>query len=169
MNYALAHFDQKYAGYWDADLATPLDTVPRFLAVFEQYPEIEMVFGARVKLLGRQIRRNEMRHYLGRTFATVVSAMLHLPVYDTQCGAKLFRVDDRLKTVFANPFLSKWVFDVEIIARYMALYRSSSLPIGAAIYEYPLETWTDVKGSKVGVRDFFKAFADILRIKRKYL
>ncbi len=169
INHALEHFDHRFAGYWDADLATPLDTVPRFLSVFNANPKLEMIFGARVKLLGRHVKRNELRHYLGRAFATVVSAMLRLPVYDTQCGAKLFRVNDRLKTVFAEPFLSTWVFDVEIIARYRNLYRRASLRIDDAIYEYPLETWIDIEGSKVRPKDFFRAFVDILRIKRKYL
>ena len=44
-------------GFWDADLSTPLDELPAFLAVFEQHTNIEMVFGARVNLLGRSIQR----------------------------------------------------------------------------------------------------------------
>lgn len=169
INHALRAFDQEVIGYWDADLATPLDAVHRFLGVLGDYPRIEMVFGSRVKLLGRRVERNEMRHYLGRTFATVVSVMLHVPIYDTQCGAKVFRVDQNVRNVFAEPFLSKWVFDVEIIARYLKLHSRNSQRFEEVIYEYPLEVWVDVKGSKVRARDFFKAFLDVLRIKRRYL
>src|SRR5439155_14563862 len=43
----------QYVGYWDADLATPLETIRDFCDLLDTRPDIEMVFGARVQLLGR--------------------------------------------------------------------------------------------------------------------
>jgi dolichyl-phosphate beta-glucosyltransferase len=166
---ALRTYDQDFVGYWDADLATPLESVNCFLAVLDDYPEIDMVFGARVKLLGRSVMRKQTRHYLGRIFATVVSQMLHLPIYDTQCGAKLFRVKPETAQAFTEPFISKWVFDVEILARYLKLYGKDSTRLERLVYEYPLEIWEDVGGSKVRPYDFAIAFWDVVRIYRKYL
>jgi dolichyl-phosphate beta-glucosyltransferase len=167
--YALDNLGPMIIGFWDADLATPLISVSKFLQVLQERPATEMIFGARVKLLGRQVERKAARHYLGRVFATTVSAVLGLPIYDTQCGAKLFRVQERTREIFAEPFLSRWVFDVEILARYKRLFQLENRELADAIYEYPLESWVDVAGSKVGPADFFVAFWDILRIRNKYL
>ena len=48
----------RYVGFWDADLATPLYHILDFIAIAEEKPHLEMIFGARVALLGRQIKRN---------------------------------------------------------------------------------------------------------------
>jgi len=167
INFALEH-QAEYTGYWDADLATPLDAIPRFLAVFDQRPSLDMVFGSRVKLLGRKVHRRPMRHYLGRVFATLVSVMLRLPIYDTQCGAKIFRVRPDTPALFADPFLARWVFDVEILARYIRQLGSPDLA-ATRIYEYPLEEWEDVAASKVKSTDFLIALRDIARIYWTYL
>ena len=167
MNYAIDHLDPAVVGFFDADLATPLAAVYDLLRVLEQVERIQMVFGARVKLLGRYVERKPQRHYLGRVFATAVSNVLSLPVYDTQCGAKLFRVTPDLRAVLRDPFLSRWIFDVEIIARFIRIRGVAY--VQDAIYEFPLERWEDVAGSKIKPADFFKAAGDILQIYNKYL
>jgi dolichyl-phosphate beta-glucosyltransferase len=167
INFALEH-DAGYVGYWDADLATPLDAIPQFMAVFAERPDLDMLFGSRVKLLGRHVHRKTGRHYLGRVFATVVSVMLRLPVYDTQCGAKIFRVRPETGDLTAEPFRSRWVFDVELLARYLR-QQGSATAAAQRIYEYPLHVWEDVGDSKVKPFDFFVALRDVIRIYWKYI
>jgi glycosyltransferase involved in cell wall biosynthesis len=159
--------DYKYIGFWDADLATPLEAVDELASVLYENQAIEMMMGARCKLLGRDVRRKLSRHYLGRLFATVVSVTLKIGVYDTQCGAKMFKVSDKTKAVFQEPFISRWIFDVEIISR---LIRNNGRKyVESSIYEYPLKKWIHIEGSKVKPADFFKAFFELVKIKQKYL
>jgi dolichyl-phosphate beta-glucosyltransferase len=155
-------------GFWDADLATPLDVIPQLLARLIEDPEMQMIFGSRVRLLGHAIHRKPLRHYLGRCFATAVSIILELPIYDTQCGAKLFRVTPELKSILALPFQSRWIFDVEIIARFMAIHNKDASFADRAIYENPLPRWEDVAGSKVGPLDFFTAFFELMKIRKTF-
>jgi len=158
-----------YVGFWDADLATPLETIPDFAAELDNNRGLQMIFGARIRLLGRHVHRRAIRHYLGRCFASAVSIALQLPIYDTQCGAKLFRATAELEQVLRDPFLSRWIFDVEILARYIALHKGDTSYLCHSIYEFPLMQWEDVAGSKVHAGDFFKASFDILRIYLRYI
>jgi len=154
-----------FLGFWDADLATPLTELPAFVDVFTR-PNISIVFGARVRLLGREISRRPDRHYLGRVGATLISQTLGLAIYDTQCGAKLFRMNDAIPQVFGKPFLSRWIFDVEIIARYLKLWGRDR--VAHSFYELPVTVWHDVKGSKVRSTDFLRALRDLWKIRRAY-
>jgi dolichyl-phosphate beta-glucosyltransferase len=151
-----------FVGYWDADLSTPLDAVREFIAVADSRPALDVVIGSRVKLLGRQIERRAWRHYIGRVFATGASLALGLPVYDTQCGAKLFRVSEVARRVFEQPFRSAWVFDVEILARYVAILGLDEA--ASRIYELPLGAWIDVPGSNVRSWHGVQAARDLIRV-----
>ena len=157
-----------YVAYWDADLSAPLSELGAFVALCESRPDIDVVIGSRVKLMGRTIERLAWRHYLGRFGATLVSLTLDLPVYDTQCGAKLFRATDLLARVFAEPFVTRWVFDVEILARFLTMDPEGRAHAAASIYERPLDRWTFAPGSKVKPGDFGRALVDLATIKRRY-
>jgi len=162
-----ASFDRAdYIGFWDADLATPLTELPSFVDILNTRREKQMVFGARVRLLGREISRQPARHYVGRVGATLISSSLGLAIYDTQCGAKLFRPSETIRDIFASPFLSRWLFDVEIIARFVE--RCGRDVAAGAIYEMPINVWHDVKGSKVKPLDFLRALRDLRKIRRGY-
>ena len=128
---------------------------------------MEVILGSRVNLLGRDIRRRPWRHYLGRLFATAVSLSLDIPVYDTQCGAKVFRASPAIDAVFAEPFGSRWIFDVEILARYLAQpVAAGDPPRRSRIYELVVPAWHDVPGSRLRWFHYFRAVADLFRIWR---
>ena len=155
-----------FMGYFDADLSTPLAELPLLVEALEARPGCRMALGSRVLLMGRDIRRNPARHYLGRVFATLASLVLDLPVYDTQCGAKVMRVGPDWSRLLAFPFVTRWVFDVELISRLMRWERSlrpDGNP-GRHLVEVPLRRWVDMQGSKVKPIDGLIAFVDLARL-----
>jgi hypothetical protein len=94
-------------------------------------------------------------------FATAASLILRARVYDTQCGAKLFRAGPALSEALAAPFLSRWAFDVELLGRLLIGTRAvTPLPL-SAIVEVPLAVWHDIKGSKLGLGGMARTLRDL--------
>ena len=152
--------DAQIVGYLDADFATPAAEMLRLIGVLKSHAQIQAVLGARWLHLGADIERNMYRHYGGRVFATLASVVLDLKVYDTQCGAKLFRAGEPLKAALAQEFKSRWAFDVELIGR---LRRDNAQQ---QFMEVPLKRWIDVAGSKITLLDMFRATLSLLLIRR---
>ena len=148
-------------GYYDADLATPPRELLRLIKVLDDRPEVAFVMGARVALLGRTIERSAVRHYLGRVFASAASIALRLRVYDTQCGAKVFRVTPPVIESISRPFRSSWTFDVELIGR-MLRPKAGDAMAPSSFEEVPLREWRDIAGSKLGVGGMVRAFAELM-------
>lgn len=155
--------------YIDADLATPLAELQPMRALLMHRPELHAVLGSRVALLGRDVVRRPARHYFGRVFATLASLSLDLTVYDTQCGAKVFRNTAPVRSVFEHPFHGSWTFDVEILTRLSALSKEGSIsPVTQTVAEYPLSRWHDVAGSKVALADALKAMVELMELRLRY-
>lgn len=148
-----------WIGFWDADLASPVEEVLNFIRYKQFYNSVDAIIGCRLYRLGSKIHRNYIRHIFGRIFATIISIFLKIDSYDSQCGSKIFR-KNVLQIVFDEPFLSRWIFDVEILIR-LKNYN---------VIEYPLIEWSDISGSKINLfKDSTKVILDLFRIYKKYI
>lgn len=155
----------EWIGYLDADLATPISELARLAQRGLERPDLSAVLGSRWPRLGARIERHPLRHYLGRIAATAISLVLGLPTYDTQCGAKLFR-PELARDIFAAPFHSRWLFDVELIARCRNSLGQKRFE--TEVLEEPLLVWTEKGGSKLRALDLLWLPAEIWQIHRRY-
>jgi dolichyl-phosphate beta-glucosyltransferase len=154
----------RFIGYWDADLSTPLDQVDLLLEALRADARCLLALGSRVKRLGSVIERRPVRHVLGRTFAALASSVLGVAVYDSQCGAKIFRAEV-VPTLFSAPFLTRWLFDLEMLVR----LRNAGGPAAlATTAEVPLRCWREVPGSKLRPRDLLRVPLELLAIRNHY-
>jgi glycosyltransferase involved in cell wall biosynthesis len=149
----------EWIGYWDADMATPIEEVDNILKFVQFYEHVDAVYGSRLYRLGSVIERSYLRHTLGRLFASVVSVLFKLKSYDSQCGAKMFR-KEVLDLAFNEPFISRWIFDIEILLR---LNEHN-------VIEYPLKKWRDVSGSTLNILPTAKKVVfDLIKIRKMYM
>ncbi len=132
-------------GFWDADLATPLDEIPSFMRAFEEQDSLKAVIGSRWPHLGTDIRRSAVRSVTGAIAKAIIRRILKVPVWDTQCGAKIFSLETA-RRIFQSPFRTRWLFDVELLSRI------GRRRLREDVREIPLKAWFDIPGSKVGLR-----------------
>ncbi len=152
-----AHPEAEWLGFADADGSCSAKECLRLIAMPRtRHPHSEAYIGSRVKMLGRAVDRRFDRHIVGRVFATLVSNLLHIEAYDTQCGLKL--VTSRAWRSI-RPLLSiqRFAFDVQLI---LAL-----LDAGYKVEEVPVD-WQEIPGGKVQIaRDSFRMFRELLTIR----
>jgi len=151
----------RVVGYLDADGATAPEEWLRLVGVLET-SGVDAVLGSRVAMLGYDIDRRRVRHYGGRVFATLAAVALGRPVYDTQCGAKVFAVTPRLAASLVEPFRSRWVFDVELLQRLMAPASTADPTPPAEVVEEPLRAWADRPGSSLSAWGTIRAMVDVV-------
>lgn len=143
----------------DADLATPLSEMVRLIGIARQQEEVMLVMGSRLERMGVTIRRKFYRHFTGRIFAGTISFLFRLKAYDTQCGAKVFHADV-VPAVFEEPFLSHWLFDVEILLR----LRNLRGDYDRIVREIPLNVWLEQGNSKIRFSHLLKMPYQLWRI-----
>ncbi|WP_224997920.1 glycosyltransferase [Cesiribacter sp. SM1] len=160
---ALSWHDFSYIGYFDADFSTPITEALHLLE--ESGEDKLLIMGSRVKRLGATIERNLARHYFGRIFSTVASLTLKIPVYDTQCGAKLISTKVA-RQLFTAPFLTRWLFDMEILARCIEMFGRKETC--TTVSEIPLKVWKRKDHSHLKISHMLKVPFELYKIYSHY-
>lgn len=163
IHYAFNQVSFRKIAYLDADLSTSLEECLSISNLVEG--EIQFAFGSRILKIDNVIKRKWVRFLLGRFIATIISKTLDLTVYDTQCGCKIVEASLAQK-LFEKPFISKWLFDVELFHRLKVIYDKEYIP--KHVKEIPLKAWIDSKDSKVRFGYFFRLWFDLYTITRFY-
>ena len=149
--------------YLDADLSTSLKECVKMSKKISS--NTYFVFGSRIAKLDSTINRKHYRFFIGRCIATLISRQLKLKIYDTQCGCKIFK-QPLAVFLFQEQFISRWLFDVELFHRLIAIYGRTKLKSIAK--EIPLQYWSDTDDSKVPFSYFFKLWSDLRNIGKTY-
>lgn len=147
-------------GYLDADLSASLEEFLRLKDLLIDN-RLDLVLGSRIKKIDTVIERSFFRHIVGRIIATIIDQKFKLGVYDTQCGAKIFR-SSVLREIIDEPFSTKWFFDVELLLR----IRKQHPHFNAA--EIPLHRWHNVLNSKLSMLSFPSVLKDLFVLVNKY-
>lgn len=163
--YAISQYnDIQSVSFYDADMATPYEDMQLMIQQLINKSRL-MVVGCRFRHLGGYVERKFSRFLMGRLFATMAANILKLPVYDTQCGAKVFSVE-AAQHIFKESFISKWLFDVELFARLIDIYGYDKVLKNTQ--EYPLTAWYDVAGSKLNIKSILRQPLNLMKINCHY-
>lgn len=133
----------------DVDLSAPFTEFTKLAAESDAW----MVCGSRYGRPGMPL----CRRVLSRVFHLLVRLMGVAGVHDTQCGFKLFRMDE-MRPVFEAQRIERFAFDVELIRRVCRA--------GGVVKEIPV-VWHGGKRSSLRVfRDAPRMLLDLFRIWR---
>lgn len=148
-------------GFVDADGSVPPAECVRLLTLLRSRlaagEALAGLIGCRIKLYGNPIDRKLSRHLSGRVFATLVSNLFDFPIYDSQCGLKLF-VADIVSPLLPHIQSRTWLWDTQLL---VLLHQRQ-----ARFEEVPIR-WREIAGSKVSlIRDSLRMALGLMRFRR---
>ncbi|WP_461098057.1 glycosyltransferase [Spirosoma luteolum] len=149
MLYVLHSFNTDLLGFLDADLATRPEEWLQMAKYRDLYPQFGSIIGSRIRRLGANINRNDQRSLLSAVVRFIIRLILGVSFQDTQCGAKIFH-RHLVPFLFRDPFMTPWLFDVEIFMRLRNKFGKKALQTG--VLEFPLMHWSEVGDSRLTLR-----------------
>lgn len=156
-----------FVGYWAPDCEVDPTLVVEWRRRLEQEGAL-LIFGSRLRLVQSKPPGSWLRHYAGRVHASIVSLVLRLGIYDTDCCAKLFRNTEVTRAVFADPFETSVCFDVELFVRLLAQAAARpELDIGRDCIEAPVQTWRRHAQPRYGLANAGRVANDLLLLRAR--
>lgn len=146
------------AMFMDADNATPISEIEKFLPFFGQ--GYDVVIGSRyLDPHTVKVRQPLYRIVLSRMSNLLIQALAVPGIKDTQLGFKAFSAK-AAKDIFKFVTISRWGFDMEVLTIARARhYKIKEVAV----------SWTEHGGGHVPLRAYIESFQDLLKIKFKAL
>jgi glycosyltransferase involved in cell wall biosynthesis len=164
VNYLKKIDEIKYIGFLDADLSTDFDDFVNISEVLKK-SKFKIVSGSRIVRMGANIVKESSRGIISKSINLLICVILGMNFQDTQCGAKIM-TKDMVEAAFQKPFLTRWLFDVEIFMRMRNFYgKEKSVQY---ICEQPLNRWVHEDDSKLGFKDSIKIVFQLFQIAVTY-
>jgi glycosyltransferase involved in cell wall biosynthesis len=164
VNYLKNKNNINYIGFLDADLSTDFDDFLNILDVIKS-SQFKIVSGSRIIRMGANIVKESSRGIISKSINLMICWILGMNFQDTQCGAKVM-TKDMAEAAFRKPFLTRWLFDVEIFMRMKVLYGKDR--VNEYICEQPLKRWIHAEDSKLSMKDSFKIIFQLFQITYSY-
>ncbi len=144
--------------FMDADNATPISEVEKFLPAFKA--GYDVVIGSRyLNPETVKVHQPLYRVVLSRAANLLIQVVAIPGIKDTQLGFKAF-TKDAAKNIFPLVTISRWGFDMEVL--------TIALKQGYKIKEVAL-SWTEHGGGHVPLRAYVESLIDLFKIKWKSL
>ena len=150
--------------YLDADLSTDFADLNELVRTLEN-SNYKIVSGSRISRMGADIAKESARKIISKSINLIIQKILGMPFRDTQCGAKVMK-PSIVEEVFAKPFKTRWLFDVEIFIRMRKIYGKAAA--SQFICEQPLKRWVHADGSKLSMKDSIKIIWQLGLLSLKY-
>jgi glycosyltransferase involved in cell wall biosynthesis len=160
MNFASREFANiGWIGFLDSDGAFTSGDVERIIKMTGTIKRYDAIYTSRVKMAGRNIKRNNARHIVARLITSLFGLVWRDIPYDTQSGFKLYKYSNDYNSILIQPFKTKWFFDIEISIRYLK-YKENEINV----WEEPVSSWFDISGSKINYRQTFRISFEVIYI-----
>jgi glycosyltransferase involved in cell wall biosynthesis len=147
----------------DADLAAPIEELPRLRAALDTSAGVGAGVGAGAAIGSRAlagsrlaVRQHPLRELCGRIGNGLIRGIAVPGIADTQCGFKLYD-GEPARLVYRLARLDGWCSDAEVLHLFARL--------GFGVIEVPIR-WSHQPGSKVRPSAYVAGLAELLRIRR---
>jgi dolichyl-phosphate beta-glucosyltransferase len=143
----------------DADLAIPLEQLLKLRNTTLTSPGKKMFITVRTEK--EFLQSGKTRYYVSKAWKFLFTRLLFgLRITDSQCGCKLFD-SSVIEKAFAENFISRWLFDIEIVFRIMS--KKCEL-----LEEVPIISLNDNSNSSISNRTIILLLKDATKIYAKY-
>jgi len=160
MNYAAKNISHiGWLGFLDSDGAFATGDVKSIIKMTSQIDEYDALYTSRVKMAGRNIKRNNSRHIIARLITSIFGLVWKDIPYDTQSGFKLYKYYDNFNLMFTKPFKTRWFLDIELSIRFLHCRKKD-----IKVWEEPVSSWTDIPGSKIDYRQSARIILEAMYI-----